>query len=148
MIYSNIKGRLGADAELKNSKNGNQYVTMRVATNSYANGETTTTWVRVTWVGERAIKMAEHMKKGSFVDVWGELRTSMYDTKTGEKAISYDLMADRVDFISSGSGTTQSNDAVAETGTFKKQEPAAVAAAPAATQEVVDNGGSDDDLPF
>ena len=58
------------------------------------------------------------------------------------------MPSDRVDFSNSGSGTTQSNEAVAETGTFKKQQPATVAAAPAATQEVVDNGGSDDDLPF
>lgn len=143
MIYSHIEGRLGADSELKTSKNGNKFVTMRIASNDYVNGENVTTWVRVMWSGDRALKMQEHMKKGSFVSVWGTLRTSLYDTKNGEKAISTDLFADRVDFIGGGSGTTQSNDAVAETGTFKKSG----AEAPAATQEVVDNGG-DDDLPF
>jgi single-stranded DNA-binding protein len=92
--------------------------------------------------------MAEHMKKGSAVIVRGTPKFSLYSTKDGDKAISVDVFADRVDFSNSGSGTTQSNEAVAETGTFKKQQPATVAAAPAATQEVVDNGGSDDDLPF
>lgn len=145
MIISNVKGRLGADAEVRTSKNGNQYVTMRVASNSYSNGETSTTWVRVTWVGDRAIKMAEHLKKGSFIDVWGELRASLYDTKTNEKAIAIDVMADRIDFVGGGSssGNTQTNEAVTDTGNFKKQEPATVAAATTET----DNGGADD-LPF
>ena len=146
MIYTNIKGRLGADSELKTSEKGNQYVTMRVATHSYVKGETITTWVRVTWVGNLAVKMQEHMKKGSFVDVWGELTTSIYDTKNGEKAISYDVMADRISFINGGSGATQTNDAVVETGTLKpkdeKPKAAQVAQEPAASSSV------DDDLPF
>lgn len=137
MIISQINGRLGADSELKTSKNGNKYVTMRIASNDFVNGENVTTWVRVMWSGDRAVKMQEHMKKGSFVSVWGTLRTSLYDTKTGEKAIAIDVLADRVDFVGGGSGSTQSNDAATETGTLKKAE------APLETQDT-----SDDDLPF
>ena len=148
MIYADISGRLGADAVIKDAKNGNKFVSMRVASNDYIGGENVTTWVNVLWSGDRALKMAEHMKKGSAVIVRGTPKFSMYSTKDGDKAISVDVFADRVDFSNSGSGTTQSNEAVAETGTFKKQQHATVAAAPAATQEVVDNGGSDDDRPF
>lgn len=148
MIYADISGRLGADAVIKDAKNGNKFVSMRIASNDYIGGENVTTWVNVLWSGDRALKMAEHMKKGSSVIVRGTPKFSLYPTKDGDKAISVDVFADRVDFSNSGSGTTQSNEAVAETGTFKKQQPATVAAAPAATQEVVDNGGSDDDLPF
>ena len=144
MLYTEVTGRLGADSELKTSKNGNQYVTMRIASNEYVNGENVTTWVRVLWPGERAVKMQEHMKKGSHVSVRGTLRASLYDNKNGEKAISIDIFADRVDFVSSGSGSTQSNESVSETGTFKRQEAATVAAA---TQEVAAASG-DDDLPF
>lgn len=141
MIYSHIDGRLGADSELKTSKNGNQFVTMRIASNDYVNGENVTTWVRVVWTGERAIKMQEHMKKGSFVSVWGTLRTSLYDNKNGEKAISIDVLADRVDFVGVGSSssTTQSNESVTDTGSLKKQD--------AKVQEIKDEGESDD-LPF
>ena len=145
MIYSDITGRLGADSEIKTSNKGNQFVTMRIASNDFVNGENVTTWVRVLWSGERAVKMQEHMKKGSLVSVRGTLRASLYDTKSGEKAISYDLFADRVDFVSSGSGATQSNEAVAETGTFKRQEPQAVAAP---SVETVPSTSTDDDLPF
>lgn len=140
MLYTEINGRLGADSELKTSKNGNQYVTMRIASNDFVNGANVTTWVRVLWSGERAVKMQEHMKKGSAVSVRGVLRLSLYDTKNGEKAISTDLFADRVDFLNSGSGSTQTTEGVAETGTFK---PQAAATVPTSSQEA-----SDDDLPF
>lgn len=143
MFNVDFNGRLGADSELKTSKNGNQFLTMRVATDEFNNGETTTTWVNVVWTGERAVKMVEHMKKGSLVEVHGVLRTSLYKTKNGDSAISHDVFADRVDFISGGkSGATQSSEAVADTGTFKKTEKVAVAAA-ASTSE-----SDNDDLPF
>ena len=142
MMYIDITGRLGADSELKTSKNGNKFISMRIATNDYIGGENVTTWVNVMWAGDRAVKMQEHLKKGSSVIVRGTPKFSLYDTKEGSKAISIDVFADRVDFASGGSGNTQPNDAVAETGTFKQKK----AAAPAATQEVVDN--VNDDLPF
>lgn len=140
MINAFIIGRLGADSEVKTSKNGNQFVSMRVASNDYANGETTTTWVNVLWSGERALKMAQYMKKGSMVSINGPLQMSTYTTKAGESAISIDVFADRVDFVSSGtSGQTQSSEATVDTGTLKKKEEV-VAAAPAAS--------AIDDLPF
>ena len=140
MLYVELIGRLGADAELKTSAKGNQFVSMRVASNDFFNGENVTTWVNVMWSGERAVKMQEHMKKGSFVNRWGTLRTSLYDTKNGEKAVSIDVFADRIDFVNSGSGSTQSNDATTDTGTFKQKE-AEMATAAASTDAA-------DDLPF
>ena len=147
MFYVDITGRLGADSELKTSKNGNKYVTMRVASNDYIGGENVTTWVRVLWTGERAVKMQEHMKKGSFVSIRGTIRTSLYDTKSGEKAIAIDVFADRVDFVGGNSSSnTQSNDAVTETGTFKKQDSQM---APQQVQELNTTSNNDiDDLPF
>jgi single-stranded DNA-binding protein len=143
MIYSEITGRLGADSELKTSKSGNQFVTMRVASNDFVGGENVTTWVRVLWSGDRAVKMQEHLKKGSLVSVRGTQRVSLYDTKNGEKAISFDIFADRVDFVGGGSGSTQSNESVTDTGTLKPKVEATSVAAP---QEVQNE--SVDDLPF
>jgi single-stranded DNA-binding protein len=103
MIYADISGRLGADAVIKDAKNGNKFVSMRVASNDYIGGENVTTWVNVLWSGDRALKMAEHMKKGSAVIVRGTPKFSLYPTKDGDKAISVDVFADRVDFSNSGS---------------------------------------------
>jgi len=140
MLYTQLIGRLGADSELKTSAKGNQFVTMRVASNDFVNGENVTTWVNVIWSGDRAVKMQEHMKKGSAVSVYGTMRTSLFTTKNGEPAISTDLFADRVDFVNLGkSGDTQTNEATTETGTFKPKAQAA---------EVAASTTSDDDLPF
>jgi single-strand DNA-binding protein len=143
MLNVELIGRLGADSEIRNTKNGKQMVSFRVATDDFSGGERTTTWVNVMWSGDRAIKMQEHLKKGSHVDVRGVLRTSIYKTKSGESAISHDVFADRVDFVSSGSGTTQSNDAVSSTstdfGNLKKND---------SKQEVAAASTAADDLPF
>jgi len=142
MQYLQVIGRLGADSELKTSKNGKQFLTMRVASNDFIGGENLTTWISVLWGGERAVKMAEHLKKGSQVIINGTPKYSLYKAKSGESAIDVSVFADRVDFVSSNSGGTQSNEAVAETGTFKKKEPA-VAAATAKNET-----NEADDLPF
>lgn len=142
MINAFIIGRLGADSEVKTSKNGNQFLSMRVASNEYLNGENTTTWVNVIWSGERAVKMAQHMKKGSMISINGPLRTSTYTTKAGETAVSIDVFADRVDFVNSGnSGQTQSSEATVDTGTLRKKEET-IAEAPTPVAAAID------DLPF
>lgn len=142
MQYIQIIGRLGADSELKTSKNGNQFLSLRVASNDFIGGENITTWISVLWAGERAAKMAEHMKKGNQVIIHGTPKYSLYKAKNGESAIDISVFADRVDFVSSNSGATQSNEAVADTGTFKKKdkEPAVAAATTTNTDA--------DDLPF
>lgn len=139
-VIVNFIGRLGADAELKTSKNGKQYVAMRVATDEFRNGEKSTAWLNVSYYAEKGTKMQEFLKKGSAVNVIGVETVGTYQSKNGETMVSRDVMADRVDFVNLGkSGDTQSNDAVTETGTFKpKTEEVAVAAATS----------SDDDLPF
>ena len=143
MLYTNLIGRLGADSEIRTSSKGNQFLSMRVASNDFIGGETVTTWVNVMWSGDRAIKMQEHMKKGSAISAHGTLRTSLFTNKNGDQAISVDLFADRVDFVNLGkSGDTQTNDTVTETGTFKpkeKEQEMEVAASDASTT---------DDLPF
>ena len=139
-VIVNFIGRLGADAELKTSKNGKQYVAMRVATDEFRNGEKSTAWLNVSYYAEKGTKMQEFLKKGSAVSVIGSETVGTYQSKNGETMVSRDVMADRVDFVNLGkSGDTQSNDAVTETGTFKpKTEEVAVAA----------STSSDDDLPF
>ena len=140
MLYVELIGRLGADAELKTSAKGNQFVSMRVASNDFFNGENVTTWVNVMWSGERAVKMQEHMKKGSAVSIHGTLRTSLFTNKNGEQSISTDLFADRVDSLNLGkSGDTQTNDAVTHTPPL---HPTAQETSSAAASKDVD------DLPF
>lgn len=142
MNVINVIGRLGADSELRDSKGGRQYLSMRIATDEFKNGEKSTAWFNVTFVGDRAAKLQEYLKKGRQVSVVGSETIRTYQTNNGETAFSRDIMADRIDFVNSGSGQTQSNDeAVADTGKFeRKNETAEMEAATSATQA--------DDLPF
>lgn len=142
MVNVYFNGRLGADAELRTStKNGKQYVTMRVATDEFKNGEKGTAWINVSYHGDRAAKMHEYLKKGSAVSVIGNETISTYQsTKNGETMISRDVLADRVDFLGlSKSG--EGNEASTDTGKFQKTTE---------NQEMVTAtaASSDDDLPF
>ena len=146
MLNINFYGNLGADSELRNGKNGKQFLTFRVASNERVGGQEVTTWLNVVWSSESAPKMQEYLKKGKLVEVHGVLRTSTYKTKAGDSATSLDVFADRVNFISTGSGSTQSNDAVtASANDFGTLKPKADAPAVAAASSESD---SSDDLPF
>lgn len=145
MFYTNFLARLGADAEVKTAQNGNQFVSLRVAKNYY-DGEKRTVWINATLFGERAVKMKEHLKKGTAVMLYGDIKPTIGKTKAGEDTIFFDMAADRFDFPNIGnSGGTQSDESTTNNfGQFKKnEEAAATAPAPAGTSEA-----GDDDLPF
>lgn len=143
MINVNFMGRLGADAELKTSKGGKQFVSMRIATDEFKNGERGTTWINVSYYAEKGTKMLEFLKKGSAVSVLGVETVGTYQSKNGETMVSRDVIADRVDFVNLGkSGDTQSSETVADTGTFKKKANEAETVAATAVSS------SEDDLPF
>lgn len=141
MIKCFFEGRLGADAEIRTAQNGtSQFYSMRVATDEFKGGETTTVWVNVRIGAERVGKMK--FTKGSHVLVTGSLKTSIYQTKAGENAVSIDVMADSINYVKSGGNTSQSTDEATDTGKFTKPESKeAVAAASSSTD-------STDDLPF
>lgn len=146
MVNINVIGRLGADAELINGKNG-QFASFRLAVDDRKNSEKTTTWFRVTLNGERVGKLVEYLTKGKLVNVIGTESVGTYQAKDGSTQVSRDINASNVEFVSVGSGSTASDTAAetttetteaVSTGTLKK--PAAVTAAKASEPE--------DDLPF
>ena len=137
MIKCFFEGRLGADAELRTAQNGtSQFYSMRVATDEFKGGETTTVWVNVIVGAERVGKMK--FSKGSHVLVTGNLKTSIYQTKAGENAVSIDVLADSINYVK-GSGTSQTTEDASDTGKFTKPEVKETVAAEVSTT---------DDLPF
>lgn len=157
MVNVSIIGRLGADAEERTSQSGSKFLTLNLASDEYNKGERSTSWFRVTYIGDRAIKMKEYLTKGKLVEVHGTERVSLYTNKSGEAAISRDVMADRVDFVSVGSGQTQTTEVTTEAqpnieiprsmqpvapAPAQATAPAPSAVAPSVTLD------DDDDLPF
>jgi single-strand DNA-binding protein len=98
MFLNNVqlKGFLGQDAELKYTGNGKAVTTLSLATKSgYGSGETRksfTEWHKVVLWGKRA--EAATLKKGTYVSVQGEIRSSEYEGKNG-KVRTYEIVANR-----------------------------------------------------
>lgn len=107
-VKVNIIGRLGADSEIREGKNG-KYVTFRLATDEFRNGKNETIWLNVYDYSERALKMSQYWKKGTMVDVSGVETVGVYQSKvSGEWMAARDVRAFNVDFVNGGgSGATQ-----------------------------------------
>lgn len=150
MVTINVVGRLGMDAEIIDGKKG-KYVSFRLAVDDYKDGERTTTWMRVGFDGERALKIAQYLKKGSLINVMGNESVSIYTDREGRPQISRDVSAFNVNFISVGKSQSENATVTAEpqVTTGKLKEPVhATAKTVAPPPPVVDDSTSVDDLPF
>ena len=75
-----LNGRLGQDAEVKQTRDNRSFTTFSVAVNSQVNNETKTTWYRVAWFDYRE-KMVQYLKKGCAVSVIGSLNIDLEKTE-------------------------------------------------------------------
>lgn len=144
MVNVNIIGRLGADAELVNGKNG-QFISFRMAVDDRKNNEKITTWFKVNFYSDRSAKLAEYLTKGKLINVVGTETVGTYSAKDGSTQISRDVVASNIEFVSVGSGGTSSDTTVetkeaTEVTTGKLEKPVVAKATVANEPE--------DDLPF
>jgi single-strand DNA-binding protein len=108
-LYENsirIKGFLGKDAMSKSIANGTVFVAFSVATKSSykdkQSGEwiSQTFWHRITAFGKPAVYANnQQLKKGDYVEITGELRSSEYTAKSGEANThrrSWEVRADSI----------------------------------------------------
>ena len=144
MVNVNIIGRLGADAELINGKNG-PFLSFRMAVDDRKrNGDKTekiTSWFRVTLNGERSSKLVEYLTKGKLVNVTGTESVGIYNSKDGTPQVSREVSANNIEFISVGSGSTASDSSTTEVTTVKLAEKPKVEVA-------TTTNDPEDDLPF
>lgn len=110
MVTINVIGRLGADAEVVNGTKG-QFVSFRMASNEkrVVDGERKeiTSWFKVTLNGDRFLKLAEYLKKGSMVCVTGRETVGTFQAKDGTTQISRDISAFNIDFVNAGNGGSE-----------------------------------------
>lgn len=137
MVNIFVIGRLGADAETVEWKNG-KFIQLRLAVDDW-NGAKITTWFRVTCDYDE--KTLEFYKKGRLVSVSGTESVSLYTAKDGSTQLSRDIRAKSIELIRTGNGEHTAN--TVTTGTLKKDEPAVAIS----HVEVVETNTSDD-LPF
>ena len=100
MIKLIVSGRVGQDAEVKNVGD-NTVCSFSVAHTEKVYGPTPsekTIWVTCSIWGERGIKLAPHIVKGTFVVVEGSGSVNSYMQKNGEPAAVIRCMVNSLEF--------------------------------------------------
>lgn len=75
-------GRIGKDAVVRHTPAGGVVTGWSVAVDSGFGDRKQTVWLDCAWWGERATKVAEYIKKGDRIGIYGELGTREHDGKT------------------------------------------------------------------
>jgi single-strand DNA-binding protein len=121
MIKLVVSGRVGQDAEVKNVGD-NTVCSFSVAHTEKVYGATP--WEKTIWVtcsiwGERGVKLAPHIVKGTFVVVEGSGSVNSYTQKNGEPAAVIRCMVNSLEF--GGKPTAGESTKVSEATTFKPE---------------------------
>lgn len=123
-----VDGRLGKDAEVKVSQNGDKYLKFSLANRVYKNGEEDTVWYDViTSKPEFLNKLPEFLKKGSYVIVNGQLSVStrIYE---GSVYTNFTIRPNSIEF--GGGGKRNDEDGATTTTTVAPTVPTAPQVAP------------------
>lgn len=97
-----LLGNVGQDPELRYSSSGLSICSFSVATNEGfkdQSGNKETEWHRVVSFGKTAEACVQYAKKGHKIHVEGRIKSSEYKNKNGETRKSFDIIADKINFI-------------------------------------------------
>lgn len=98
-VKVHIIGRLGADAEVKQTKQGKDFSTFTIAVDDYVQGKRETTWFAVADFTDVARRRAEFLKKGTMIEVQGLETCRVYMDRNNLPQIARDIRATHIDFI-------------------------------------------------
>ena len=102
-----LLGNLGRDPEVRYTAGGNAVANLSLATTEKwkdkdGNKQEKTEWHRVTLWGRQAELAGEYLSKGSSVYIEGRLETRKYTDKDGVEKYTTEVVADRMQFVSTG----------------------------------------------
>jgi len=99
MNITAFTGNIGADAEVKNIREGLDVVNFSVAvTNRVKEGEPKTTWFKCVWFLKPDNKAIGFLKKGNVVAVVGEVDMEKFNDKEGVERANLKLNVTEVTF--------------------------------------------------
>lgn len=104
-----LVGRLGADPESRQTGGGKFVCNLRLATERKTKGDDarSTDWHRIV-VWERQAELCQrYLTKGRMVAVAGRLQHRSWETDSGEKRHTTEVVAHRVQFFSGDNGGTR-----------------------------------------
>lgn len=142
-----ILGTLGADPEVRYTKDGTAIATMSLATNERwkdkdGNPQERTEWHRVKFFGRTAEVAGEYLTKGKSVYIEGKLRTEKYTDKEGIERYSTDIIGSEMQLLSKPERSEGGNRAAAPSRQAGNAPAPSNLPPPAASQF------EDDDIPF
>lgn len=145
MNHLHIIGNVGADAEIRTTQNGRTYIQFNVAvTEKYGQTETTTWFTCTKWVNDGgSTKIADYIKKGHKIGVFGKVSARAYTNQSGEAKCSLDVNVLDITLIGQIQASGQANQS-------NHAAPAAPQHRPAQQQQPQQQTHNDgeDDLPF
>ena len=108
-----VGGRLGRDAEAKETAGGAKRVAFSIANDRrIKRGDEWvdhTNWIEVTWFGNRAASLSRFLTKGAKVVVTGELRLRKYEGNDGTERTAVEIIATDVDPFCDGRASNESS---------------------------------------
>lgn len=148
----NVTGNLGRDAEVRYTPDGRPVASFSLCNNRTVNGEKRQLWIRCSWFGTTAEKVAEYLLKGTGVLVSGPIELREYQANDGTTKNSLELIVNNLQLL--GGGPRSDEDTGEPVTTIKAARPAAktAAGAPKATakktQQATFDFSDDEEVPF
>ena len=145
-------GHLGKDAETKFTPSGAAMTKFSVATNRRWKDQQTGEWKEETdWANVvlwRQENVANYLTKGKQVYVEGRLQTRSYDDKDGKKQYFTEVVADEVILLGGRGGDGGEGGAGTGPGAGPVSMPRTAQRSQPAEESPMDQGITDDDVPF
>lgn len=103
-----LMGRLTRDPELKYSQAGKAYCRFSLAVQREFNREEAD-FINCLAFGKTAETIAEWLGKGRRIAIVGRIQTGSYQNSNGDKVSTFEVVADRFEFVDSARSETSKN---------------------------------------
>ncbi len=98
-------GRLTKDPELRfTAGSGKAVATFTIAVNRSFGRDSQADFIRIVVWEKQGENCANYLSKGSLVGIQGRIQTGSYETNSGERRYTTEVVASMVEFLSGGSG--------------------------------------------
>lgn len=110
-----VVGNLTKDPEMRTTTSGQQVVSIGIATNdrwrdkSSGEDKERTEFHNVVLWGDLASEVSQHMKKGNRIYVSGRVQTRTWETQSGEKRYTTEIVAESVSMLGTANPTIADN---------------------------------------
>jgi len=106
--FIGVSGNLGQDAELRYTKNNKPVLNFSIANTTGFGDNEKTAWYNAAIFGDRAIKLEQHMTKGTKVFLIGELTFNEWE-KDGIKKSAPEIFVKSFEFMSQKEAQTENH---------------------------------------